>query len=343
MSDDMAITIKKIAEVSGVSRGTVDRVLNNRGRVHPETEAKVRRYAEELGYTPNLAAKALAVKKKSYTIGIILNSDGNEFYDVILSEIHRLAAEFTHYGIQVELRTMRGYDASKQLDLIHSLDGISGLIITPINDANIAAKLVQLQADGIPVITLNTDIENSDRLCYVGSDYYDGGCIAAGMLSLMRPRATIGIVNGSKKLYGHMRRVDGFKQTLNNRSYSIAYECESQDDDDIAYVETLKMLRTNPAIDTIFVVAAGVLGVCRAVTASRKDVSLITFDEIPTTISMVQQGIIQATISQQPELQGRKAMELLFEYLVHDKPPESDRFLVENQIKIKQNFKKKAR
>ena len=60
----MAVTIKKIAEVSGVSRGTVDRVLNNRGKVSPKTEQKVRECAKKLGYKPNLAGKALEEKKK---------------------------------------------------------------------------------------------------------------------------------------------------------------------------------------------------------------------------------------------------------------------------------------
>ena len=42
---DSMVTIKKIAELCGVSRGTVDRVLNERGRVKPETEEVVRQTA----------------------------------------------------------------------------------------------------------------------------------------------------------------------------------------------------------------------------------------------------------------------------------------------------------
>ena len=44
----MRVTIRQIAEESGVSRGTVDRVLNNRGKVRPEVEERVRKVAEEL-------------------------------------------------------------------------------------------------------------------------------------------------------------------------------------------------------------------------------------------------------------------------------------------------------
>ena len=56
----MAATIKDIADIAKVSRGTVDRVLNNRGRVKPEVEVRVRQVAESLGYKPNGAAKTFS-------------------------------------------------------------------------------------------------------------------------------------------------------------------------------------------------------------------------------------------------------------------------------------------
>ena len=62
----MNVTITKIAELSGVSRGTVDRVLNNRGNVKPQVMEHVRRIAAELGYKPNSVAKALVMRKKVY-------------------------------------------------------------------------------------------------------------------------------------------------------------------------------------------------------------------------------------------------------------------------------------
>ena len=68
----MSVTIKQISELCGVSRGTVDRVLNNRGKVKPETEQKVREVAERLGYTPNMAGKALAARKRDLVIGVAL-------------------------------------------------------------------------------------------------------------------------------------------------------------------------------------------------------------------------------------------------------------------------------
>ncbi len=57
-------TIKEIAELAGVSRRTVDRVINHRGSVKPDTEEKIRKIIEELSYTPNAAGRSLAAHKK---------------------------------------------------------------------------------------------------------------------------------------------------------------------------------------------------------------------------------------------------------------------------------------
>lgn len=72
-------TIKEIAALAGVSRGTVDRVLNDRGAVNPETAEKIRKIAKELDYKPNRAGLVLAAQKKRLKLGVILFSTGNPF------------------------------------------------------------------------------------------------------------------------------------------------------------------------------------------------------------------------------------------------------------------------
>ncbi|MDE6182583.1 MAG: LacI family DNA-binding transcriptional regulator [Eubacteriales bacterium] len=336
----MAVTIKEIAEVSGVSRGTVDRVLNNRGKVNPQTEKKVRECAERLGYKPNFAGKALAAKKKNYTVGIIISSNGNVFFDDVLCGIKDAAKVYEEYSIKVVLKTMKGYDADTQLKLIESIeDNISGLIIAPIDEEIIINKINDLTEKGIGVITLNTDVKNSNRFTYVGTDYYKGGQIAAGIVNIIKDVGNIGIVQGSNKIYSHNQRVLGFKDEIKKyKGLKILDMFESEDDDITSYEKTIKMLQENKDIDIIFIVAAGVYGVCRAVIQMKRDISIVCFDEIPTTIEMLKKGIIKATISQQPKLQGQKVMDIMFEYLIKGEKPSSVYYIIENQIKIKQSY-----
>ena len=80
-------TIKEIAELAGVSRGTVDRVLNHRGLVNPNTEKKVLEIAELLNYQPNKAGIALAAQKKKYVIGVLLFGEDNPFFDEVIDDM----------------------------------------------------------------------------------------------------------------------------------------------------------------------------------------------------------------------------------------------------------------
>ena len=72
----MAVTLQQIAEAAGVSRGTVDRALNNRGRIRPEVEEKIKKIAQEMGYQPSRAGRALAMAKRKIRIGVIFYAAG---------------------------------------------------------------------------------------------------------------------------------------------------------------------------------------------------------------------------------------------------------------------------
>ena len=73
----MSITITQIAKLAGVSRGTVDRVIHQRGRVAPEVEKRIRDIMDENDYHPNMLGRALAVSKTPLTIGMIMIEKGN--------------------------------------------------------------------------------------------------------------------------------------------------------------------------------------------------------------------------------------------------------------------------
>ncbi len=65
---------------------------------------------------------------------------------------------------------------------------------------------------------------------------------------------------------------------------------------------------------------------------------IITFDEVPTTLEMLKKGIISATISQQPDRQGSRSLDLLFEYLTAGTVPEKEQYFVEHSIRIREQY-----
>ena len=166
-------TMKEIAELSGVSRGTVDRVLNHRGIVNAETERKVLEIAKLLDYQPNKAGIALAAQKKKLKIGVLLFGAENPFFDEVMDGLRQKLEELSIYGCTVIERRI-SFDLQSQLQTIDELlkEEIHGLILSPYNDPAIQEKIDLLWENGIPCITINTDMPDSKRIAYVGSDYH---------------------------------------------------------------------------------------------------------------------------------------------------------------------------
>lgn len=179
-------TIKQIAEITNVSRGTIDRVLNNRGGVSPETEKKVRAAMEALNYLPNKAAQNLAVRRKKLKFGFILISpnDYNPFFADVEKGIRKKASELEEFGVTVDIRFTPINEINKQLELLDdfAVNEYNGIVITAYNTNDISQKIQEISARGIPVVTCNTDIPDSGRIAYVGSNFYQCGQVAANLM-----------------------------------------------------------------------------------------------------------------------------------------------------------------
>ncbi|WP_310604185.1 LacI family DNA-binding transcriptional regulator [Anaerosporobacter sp.] len=340
----MAVTIKQIAQACNISRGTVDRVLNNRGNVKPETEELIRETAKRLGYVPNPAGKALAAQKKNYVIGILLISEGIRFYDEVIAGIERAEQEIQSYGVSILLKSMRGYQVEKQLALIDEMkEQIHFLILNPMNDERIANKIEELTEQGIEVLTINTDIEDSKRISHIGCNYLKSGETAAGLLGLVTNGiAKIGIATGTPMLSGHNQKILGFNTICKEKypTMEIADIVETNDDDLCAYENTKKMLDKHKDITALYIVAAGTVGVCKAVKEAGliDKITIIASDLIPETRELIEEGTIKATICQQPFTQGYKAVNMAFQYLVSNITPAKELNIIKNEIKILENI-----
>ena len=94
----MAVTIQQIAEKAGVSRGTVDRALNQRGRINPEVAERVCKIAEEMGYVQKGRNKKSGNKLK---IGVVTQLSKSPFMLEVNRGIGRARQELGERGIQV--------------------------------------------------------------------------------------------------------------------------------------------------------------------------------------------------------------------------------------------------
>lgn len=336
----MAVTIRQIARLAGVSRGTVDRALNHRGGVRKEVEERILRIAEELHYRPNMLAKALANTGRPFLIGVLLNADGNEFFDEVVDGIYKAKKELESFGVRLTMRRMKGFDVSRQLTLIRELEeeGINALAITPIDDPDIAQALNDLAGREITIAALNNDIDGVEKLAFVGCDYRKSGEIAGGLMGMLTGgRAQVGIVTGSSKMRGHKLRLRGFEEVLQKDfpRVRVLETVETNDDNVLAYHCTAQMLRRYPEMDALYIAAGGVHGAVEAAEVDGRKITILTHDETPYIRRKLREGVIGATIGQQPFAQGYTVIKLLFDSLMYGKRPSSGQHVTANEIMVK--------
>ncbi|MBE5881390.1 MAG: LacI family DNA-binding transcriptional regulator [Lachnospiraceae bacterium] len=337
-------TIKEIAELAGVSRGTVDRVLNKRGSVNPQTAEKVLEIAQALDYKPNRAGLVLAAQKKNLKLGVILFGEGNPFFDEVIDGIRHKEEELACYNCSVTIKRV-AVDTDEQLRAIDELvsEGINGIAISPTNDARLAAKINELYDMDIPVVSLNTDIPDCKRIAFVGSNYYQSGATAAGLMRLIAKGddVNVGIIAGSSEILCHTERIAGFRHAIEKYGHiNVVETIMNHDDDFVSYDMTSQLLKEHPEINALYFAAGGVYGGCRSVIAKdrSKDMTIITFDQVTTTKEMIEKDVISATICQEPFVQGSNPLDILFTYLATGELPEQEYNYTAVDIRIKENL-----
>ena len=127
----MAVTIKDVAALAGVSPSTVSRTCKNNPSISEETKERVRKAMAELGYEPNFQASNLA-SQNSRTIGIILPASAKEVYEN--SFYLEAIQEISHYcnGRQYMTTIVTGQDEAEILDAVRSMSRsgkVDGFII----------------------------------------------------------------------------------------------------------------------------------------------------------------------------------------------------------------------
>lgn len=339
-------TMKQIAQLAGVSRGTVDRVLNNRGIVNEQTAQKVREIAESLQYTPSKAARSLAALKRNIKLTYIMfDPRVNHFFQQVEDGIRKKAAELQEYGVTVEILYSNFSDPDSQNKLLDQAvaGGTSGIAIAGFNSEDTAAKLRRISEAGIPVVTSNTDISDCKRIAFVGSNYFRSGQTAAGLMRLItQGHAKVGVLIGSYNVLCHTERVEGFISHIAAHAPGIEVVSihENSDEDFESFSVTKSLLEQHPDINALFLASGGVYGACRAVEGipPERRPLILCYDCPQETRGMIEKGVISAAICQQPERQGSKPLDILFNYIAMGAKLEKENYYTEINIIIRENL-----
>lgn len=340
----MAVTQAQIAELAGVSRGTVDRALKNRGRVDPEVAERIRQIASELGYQRNRAGSALVRSKRPVRLGVIVQSAATPYMMQLLDEFESARSELSQQGAELLIRTIPYLDVEMQLDLIDELvdEGIDGLAFTPVEDTRIRERINQLSKT-IPVVTLNTDIPNSHRLCYVGQEGFQAGRACAALMNmLLGGHGKVLMITSFLSLNAHQSRIDGFVAETEAVFPSIELlplRCCS-DNRDLAYQIVCETLDEHPDLAGVYISANGFDGVADALREYDRvgKTRFICYDSTPVNIQNIHEGIIDFLIDQNPHMQAVRPLEVLLDYILDGTRPDEEYMYTHIDIRNRYNI-----
>jgi LacI family transcriptional regulator len=306
------ITIMDVAAHSGVSYGTVSRVINNDRHVKDETRTRVLAAMEELGFTVNRQARSLA-GGRSNIIGVRVPSMGTGYIGEIMRGID---AELVKCGYDLMLFTTNRPEADEAeyvVNLANSMvDGL--LIVTPRPPADYLGKLIHR---GFPFVLI--DPHDSDReYPAVGSTNWQGAYQATDYL-FAEGHTRIGFITGRMDLDASVDRLEGYKAAL--RTHHIPFDPElvipGSFEQTEGYTGALQLLEL-PQPPTVIFASNDVMamGVMDAIRARRMhipdDISVMGFDDIPQA-ALVRPAL--TTVRQPLEQMGRVATQSLLDML----------------------------
>ncbi|WP_159456431.1 LacI family DNA-binding transcriptional regulator [Intestinibacillus massiliensis] len=339
----MAVTLKQIAELAGVSRGTVDRALYDRGRVNPEVAAHIKQIAAELGYQPNRAGRALALAKNPIRIGVIIQSVETPFIQLVLEGVHAAADELGEMGVQVMIRQIQSIDIPAVQRTMDELveAGCGGIALLPAESSALRIKIRRLHEERqLPIVTFNSDIADTPRLCFVGLNNRLSGQTAAGLMHAIvhRPGPVLAIT-GHKDKRAMQERANGFNEEIRTAYPSLtALPTEyCYDDAARAYDITRRAASHYSSLAGILICTNGQDGVCRAL-AERGltgKIPVIGYDLTPDNCNNLRSGRVDFLLGQDSFSQGYRPIMLLFDYLFTGKAPESEYVYTDIVIKTR--------
>lgn len=315
--------IPLIAELSGVSIGTVDRALHNRPGINDETRQRVLAVAKKIGYRPNLAARSLSTGRR-VRIGVCVPQEIRYFYNEMWEGIDEEVRRYSDRGIDFLLHPVPELGKGEKQAFRKILDSdVRGIVVTPGNPEVMTPLIDAAEEHDIRVLCVSTDAPGSRRSGIVCVEPRLNGLIAGELMAkFVTPRAETAILTGMLKTVDHREKAEGFTASFTKycRGGAVVATIEGHEDPDESYRKTKKLLKRHPELAGIYINTVNCLPVCHALADAHRagKVRVIATDLFKEMVPLFRSGTIDASMHQRPYRQGQLAVRTLAEHLLHD-------------------------
>lgn len=330
-------TIKDIARMAGVSKGTVDRVIHNRGKVSQKAFNTVSELLKEIDYQPNPIARNLK-NNKVYNICVLLPDPEKDRYWAACSDgVDEALQEFMHFGISVEKVFYNPFDKrsfKKQSDEVLK-QKIDGILLAPLFQKESLSFIKDCEEANISYYLFNSDLEEVETQGFVGQDLYLSGRVGAKLIhSSLKKSAKVAIVHIDEifKNATHMQEKErGFRDYFNELEdvdFDVStYKLKHRNPDNLK--KTVKyFIDTHPDISGVFVTNSKIFLLAALLQErSRGDRCIVGYDLLPENVQYLKSGIVDFLINQNPKRQAYLGLVFLIEHFLFNKDIPKKRFL----------------
>ena len=313
----MGLNLDDIAELAGVSRTTVSRVINNRGDVSSTTRQKVWKVIDEHQFRPNPVAQML-VRQRTNIIGLAFCDPIPAFKSPYASILLEGISSVTN---QLDYATLMWWEQDGEEDrfsrrIIHQKRLMDGMI-TAFMHTNPAFIDHMLQL-GIPFVMTDKPTRHVEQINYVSIDNVQGAqAMVEHLLSLGRRH--IAVITGKVNNVDSQDRLEGYRRALqqHNLPFDAALLAEGSFNRKSGYAAMCQLLDRGVPIDAVFALnddsAEGALRALQD--AGRRvpdDIALVGFDDVSSIDELKPQ---LTTVHQPIQERGARAAALLFDII----------------------------
>jgi len=328
-------TIQMVADQAGVSRGTVDRVLNNRPHVNQEVRERVLEAMRKLGYISPREnyRRQMDAALSPLTLGVLLPNWEGQFRTEVDQGIRLACEEMEETNVRVLIRRCGTDLPQEAVELLEAMraEGAAGFAVCAVNDPAIESWIAARMAEGLPCVTFNSDLPDSGRLYFVGQDIRQAGRVAAGLLyKCAGGRGPILATAGNLKFDGHRQRLDGFRERLGELGFPMEELIvrETYNDYETTVRAVSEVLSGQPDLRGVYMANLSVAGCCAAIerAGEKGRVHVVCHDINEGIRQLIRSGAVDFTIPQDLERQGYTPLLLLRDHLRKKKLLEPGRF-----------------
>lgn len=330
--------IKDIAKLAGVSIGTVDRVLHDRGEVAEKTKERIQNILRETSYSPNVMAQVLKSRKSYHIVSLlpeptIINSYWQKHplgMSKAVEELDPFPINLSIVNFDMECEKNFQENTGKVLGMAPD-----GVLLAPIFKTESIAFCRELSRRKIPFVFIDGYIESTNFLAYIGENVYQSGKVAGQLLDMVTGESKdILVVNIARNIQNvhHLRkRTEGFMSFFDshcrNKGRKLSINIPEPEPSAVKTAMD-NILKKYPDIGAIFISGSKSYLIANYIREKgHSSINLIGYDLLDTNVEFLKNGIIRFLLGQRPEEQTYKGIKKLFEFLSLNKTPENFEYL----------------